>query len=420
MPRSPSVFRSPAYGSVIVVLAALAMIATLPGRTHGLGMITERLLTDDTLQLDRQSFGLINFWATLIGALFCIPVGWLLDRCGLRVTSSVVVGLLGIVVIAMTHATGLIQFALLITLTRGLGQSALSVVSISMTGKWFRDKLPLAIGVYSLLVSIGFAAAFIWGRGQSSLAWRDQWASLGYILLFALTPVFALLVRSPAVSSEESDDLKGGDPADFTLKEALATPAFWMFGIATSLYGLVSSGTSLFNESLLVERGFEKTAFYDLGTMTTAIGLLSNLMTGWVSTRIKITYVAATAMFLQAVALLGLPFVHDYPALVTYAAAMGCAGGMVTVLFFTIWAKLFGRSQLGKIQGIAQMLTVFASALGPVILAEVKVRTGSYLPAIVGLGLVAAVLAVAIGIVPIPKRHPEAVVVSELELVPNT
>lgn len=408
MSQSLTFFRSAAYGWLIVVLAALAMVATFPGRTFGLGMVTERLLADSSLHLDRLVFGYINFWATLVGALFCIPVGWMLDRCGLRLTSTLVIGLFGIVVIAMTNAVGAIQFAVLIALTRGLGQSALSVVSISMTGKWFREKLPLATGVYSALVSIGFASAFVWGKNHMEMDWRTQWWGLGALLLFVLTPVFALLVRSsPAVERVAAPVDETAELTDFTLSEALGTPAFWMFGIATSFYGLVSSGTSLFNESLLLERGFPKGAFYDLGTMTTAIGLMSNLLTGWAATRIRITFVAACAMSLLAVALLSLPFISTYPALVAYAVAMGCAGGMITVLFFTIWARLYGRAELGRIQGVAQMLTVFASALGPVVLAEVKTRTASYLPAIVSLGGMAAILAVAIAIVPIPKRNTE-------------
>ena len=275
----------------------------------------------------------------------------MLDRFGLRATSCLIVGLLGLVVIAMTHAVGALQFAILICLTRGLGQSALSVVSISMTGKWFRTQLPLATGVYSLLVSIGFMAAFIWGRTQSSLDWRVQWMTLGGVLLCGLTPVFGLFVRSaPQNEQGQKNELgqtstgRQTDQADFTLAEALMTPAFWAFGFATSLYGLVSSGVSLFNESLLVERGFAKTAFYDLGTMTTVIGLASNLLTGFLATRIRINLLAAIAMSLLAAALLSLPFVTTYPQLVTYAVAMGCAGGMVTVLFFTIWAQLFGRA----------------------------------------------------------------------------
>ncbi len=394
------------YGWVIVVLAALAMVATLPGRTHGLGMITERLLNDTALGLNRERFGDINLWATLIGALFCLPCGWMIDKFGLRTSLTLVVVLLGAVVVTMTGARGPIQFAILITLTRGLGQSALSVISISMIGKWFRERLPLATGVYSALVSVGFIAAFLWGRTQSDLEWRIQWRFLGELLLIGLAPFFLILVRpAPGATAGSVATMANSNSDDFTMAEALATPAFWTFGISTALYGLVSSGVSLFNESLLAERGFAKTAFYDLSMMTTGVGLTANILTGWISTRVQMTSVAAAAMTLLAAALLGLPFVSTYPALVVYAIAMGCAGGMVTVLFFAVWANLYGRSHLGRIQGVAQMLTVIASALGPKVLAHVKATTGSYLPAIVVLGGVAAVLAIVVAVIPVPKRR---------------
>jgi MFS family permease len=57
---------------------------------------------------------------------------------------------------------------------------------------------------------------------------------------------------------------------------------------------------------------------------------------------------------------------------------MGIAGGVVTVVFFSVWGQVFGRSHLGRIQGWAQMMTVFASALGPLVLAETLKSTGSY------------------------------------------
>ena len=58
------------------------MVATLPGRTQGLGLITEPLLAD--LHLDRLTYASINFWATLIGAAFC-PVEPAIDACVLTV-----------------------------------------------------------------------------------------------------------------------------------------------------------------------------------------------------------------------------------------------------------------------------------------------------------------------------------------------
>src|SRR4051812_40445334 len=76
--RRPRVY----YGWACVAAAALAMVATLPGRTMGLGLITEPLLRD--LGLSRTAYGNINLGATLLGAGFGLAAGRLLDRTGAR------------------------------------------------------------------------------------------------------------------------------------------------------------------------------------------------------------------------------------------------------------------------------------------------------------------------------------------------
>src|SRR5437870_2322953 len=130
---------------VHVAVAALAMVATLPGRTHGLGLFTEPIL--NSLSLDRESYGFMNLWATLLGGLFCLPCGWLLDRLGTRAVLVGVATALGLTVLAMTQVTdaGAMHLALTerfapvvlpglflgLLLTRGFGQSALSVASLA-------------------------------------------------------------------------------------------------------------------------------------------------------------------------------------------------------------------------------------------------------------------------------------------------
>ena len=146
------------YGWVNVAVAALAMVGTFPGRTQGLGLITEPLMRD--LQIDRVLFGQINFWATLIGSLFCLGIGRLVDRFGSRTMLTAVALMLGTVVLLMSGVTGVLWLCLLITLTRGLGQSALSVISLTMVGQWFVRRIDLAMAVYTILLSIGFMMAF--------------------------------------------------------------------------------------------------------------------------------------------------------------------------------------------------------------------------------------------------------------------
>ena len=76
------------YGWVVLGVAAFAMVGTLPGRTQGLGLITEPLLRD--LGLGRVAYAQINLVATLVGALGCFGVGRLLDRYGSRSVLTVI------------------------------------------------------------------------------------------------------------------------------------------------------------------------------------------------------------------------------------------------------------------------------------------------------------------------------------------
>jgi hypothetical protein len=77
---------------------------------------------------------------------------------------------------------------------------------------------------------------------------------------------------------------------------------------------------------------------------------------------------------------------------------------MVTVIFFGFWRKAFGTRSLGQIQGAAQMITVLASACGPLLLALSKESTGSYLPMFRLAALASVLFGVAAWVVPWPRR----------------
>ena len=103
MMESPAIApaKSPAAPYAFAGVAALAMIATLPGRTQGLGLITVPLL--DEFRLDPVEYSALNLWATLLGSLFCLPCGWLLDQLGVRAVLSATLIALGVVVVAMSR-----------------------------------------------------------------------------------------------------------------------------------------------------------------------------------------------------------------------------------------------------------------------------------------------------------------------------
>jgi MFS family permease len=386
------------------------MVATLPGRTQGLGLITEPLLSD--LHIDRVTFAAVNLWATLIGSLFCLPCGRLLDRWGSRIVLTSVIAALSVTVLSMTGTTSLPVLAFTITLTRGFGQSALSVVSLALVGKWFGRKLNYAMGVYSLLVGLGFVCAFptVGGIVLRS-GWRTAWDGIGWTLAL-LVPVSWLIVRNGPEKHESQSSAEGTESqdskADFNLREALRTAAFWLFAVSSSMFGLVYSGISLFNQSILEQRGFDASTYHTVLVISTLVGLLANFGGGWLATRWPIQRLTGLGMAVLGAALCALPLVRSRAHVIAYAISMGVSGGIVTVTFFSVWGQVYGRSHLGKIQGCAQMMTVLASAIGPLLLAETLQSTGTYDLIFYGLAVVVTVLALASLFVRLPVRHSRA------------
>jgi predicted MFS family arabinose efflux permease len=99
------------------------------------------------------------------------------------------------------------------------------------------------------------------------------------------------------------------------------------------------------------------------------------------------------AMIFVAVYLLLFPALSELWHAAFHAVLLGASGGVVTVIFFTSYGKLFGRLHLGKIQGIAQIFTVLASASGPWLLAKTLESSGSYQPAFQMLAAIAILIA---------------------------
>ena len=380
----------------------MAMVATLPGRTQGLGLITESLLRD--LSLNRSGFAQINFWGTLIGSLACVGFGGLIDRFGSRVLLTVVSGALGGVVLGMSRVDTMMALAVAVTLTRALGQSALSVASLTIVPQWFSRCLPQAMAIYTMALSMGFMIAFpAVGAAVQHGGWRMAWQAIGWILMLIVAPTaWVLARRSPesAGLTGEPDEVasilaQAASPADCTLGDALRSPLFWVFALGSTLYGLVASGIGLFNESILRERGFTAHDYYNALIVTAMTGLLGNFLGGWLTKSLGPRRLMAAAMGLLATGLVGLPLLESQVGLMSQASLMGIAGGVVAVLFFTIWRQAFGRLHLGRIQGAAQLLTVAGSATGPLLLAKVVESTGSYALAFRGLSAVVALLGVA-------------------------
>jgi sugar phosphate permease len=234
-------------------VAALAMVGTLPGRTQGRGLVTESILAD--FQIDRITFATLNLWTTILGAAGALGIGQLIDRFGSRVVLTGVAVSVGVVVCLMSLTSSFAGLAVWVTLTRVLGQSALSVVSLAIVGHWFVRRIDRAMATYSIVMSVGFMMAFpLVGSLAQRWGWRPAWFAVGAALSVVLAPLGWIVVRrspealglhpdgegpasgQPPIPADSADRVDG-----CTWDVALRTPTFWVFALGAALYGLVAS-----------------------------------------------------------------------------------------------------------------------------------------------------------------------------------
>lgn len=274
------------YGGLAVFVGAALMTATLPGRTHGLGLITKRVIED--LTIDTVVFAQINVAATIPGALFCYPCGKLLDRLGMRTVASSVLILLAASLCIMSSARDATTFTVGMVLTRGFGQSMLSIISLTLVGRWFGSGVGKAMGAFALLMSFMMAAATgALASGVTELGWRAAWSLQAIGLLAALIPLWWLpeAPREHAVDELQASDAPSARAC--TLHEAVRTRCFWVFALSIAFFGLVSSGFTLFSQYVLAERGFGEKVFQMTLIVSLLAGMVCNLIAGWWLTRVR-------------------------------------------------------------------------------------------------------------------------------------
>jgi MFS family permease len=326
----------------------------------------------------------------------------------------------------MARATSFAELAVAVTLTRALGQSALSVVSLAMVGQWFVRRIDMAMAIYSIVLSVGFMIAFpVVGSLVQSHGWRIAWFAVGAAVFVGLAPLAMLVVRKdpesiglrpdggrPGTANSETDTshrdaaTRNLERAGYSLRDALQTPAFWIFATGAALYGLVASGIGLFNESILAERGFGPNIYYQTLVITAMTGLAGNFIGGWLARFVPLNRLMAVSLFVLMIGLLALPQVSSRAMAMAWATMMGLGGGLVMVLFFTVWPRVYGRRELGRIQGVAQAMTVLASAIGPLLLAACVEVTGSYAAMFYMLAAAVGVIGGAAAVISTPESRP--------------
>ena len=142
----------------------------------------------------------------------------------------------------------------------GIGIGIAYNVVIATVSAWFPDKKGLCSGC--LMMGFG-ASALILGNAadamfKSTLGWRTTYVILGVSILVVLT-LAAVILKKPGaqIVFPESDKTKSGagetpEKQDFTSKQMLLRPSFWMAFFCISFLAAVGSSVISFAKDLVL------------------------------------------------------------------------------------------------------------------------------------------------------------------------
>ncbi|MCB1230554.1 MAG: MFS transporter [Verrucomicrobiae bacterium] len=404
-PRAWPVF----YGWVVVAVATMGIVFSIPGQTMGFSVFTDILI--EQLGLSRVQLSTAYCVGTVLSGLTLPALGRVFDRYGARkliVGSSIATGLV-LFYLSATHRLlvwldGVFEFAprvviafLLITLgfylIRASAQGVLTMTCRNAIGKWFDYHRGTALAISGTVTAFTFSFA---PKGLfvliENFQWWGAWMILGTasILVMAVigwlflrdNPEECGLVMDGPVGSGRRREAHADSIAhrDYERHEALRTWAFWVFNLSFAFFAMFSTAFTFHVLSLGQEFGRPRAEIVNYFVPMAVLSVLTNLFCGWFSSRTRLKYLLMLMNLAALAGVIGTMTLNSRLGLAAYIAGNGMCGGCFSALTGIVWPRFYGRRWLGAIAGIGMSSMVIASGIGPLIFSLSLSWSGSYVP----------------------------------------
>jgi MFS family permease len=322
----------------------------------------------------------LPYTLTMIGfGIGGILMGKLSDRFGVMVPVLLGGVGLGAGFIAAGSATSLWQFSLAQGLLIGLfGTAATFAPLVADTSQWFTKRRGIAVAI---CMSGNYVAGAIWPpvlqHFIDSVGWRHAYIGVGIFCTVVMLPLaFALRRRPPVVdattvasaSSMASDRPIGLSPA--TLQTLLC--------IAGVSCCVAMSMPQVHIVAYCGDLGFGAARGAEMLSLMLGFGIVSRLVSGWISDRIGGLRTLLLGAVLQGCALLLFFFFNGLVSLYVVSILFGLFQGGIVPSYALIVREHFTPKEAGARVGTVLMATLFGMALGGWMSGAIFDVTGSY------------------------------------------
>jgi len=329
-------------------------------------------------------------------------VGWLIDRFGAKRVMFFGISLAGLGYILLSQVHSPLSLYLIFGLTLSLGYDLGYVHATGATvTKWFIKKRGRAISILTTGNGIG-GAIFVplIALLIVKFGWRTSAVILGVATLLIPLPLSRLIRSTPeemglspdgespsikkgmageVVQKEEKSAIFQSDKEqNFTIKEAIKTPAFWIYTGSMVLRACILSSIVIHQIPHLTDIGIPfQTASNVLGLMV-LMSIPGRFIFGSLGDRFSKKFLLFLLCLLQAIGILIFIHAKTISLLYMFVLIYGTGYGGAIPLSIALRADLFGRKHYATIAGFTMTLTMIGTVSAPVLAGRLYDLTHSY------------------------------------------
>ncbi len=366
-PRPP---RSGAKSSWLILAAAFATFAVSAGLMQSYTVFLVAFV--QIFAWSRAETSIPYSVSQIVSGVSAPLVGALVDRLGSQRLVLLGGGLLAVGSIGSAFSGALWQVVGLYGVVMTIGANCLGmVVFVPLISRHFVQRRGTAVAVLQSANGAGralsapFAQLLISGFG-----WRSAYTVQGVVMAILVVPLAMLFRGADRVAQPAPPPPADGQPVarqNWTLREAMRTPHFWLLFTVYLCTGLGSFLVSLHQLAFAVDHGFDKLyATWVLG-MGSLLAMPGIIVTGVISDYIGRE---ASALIAYGVSIVGVVFAlfitgpGDAWLLWLHACFFGLTWGARGPAITAKTADLFPGPRLGTILGVITLGTGLGSGLG--------------------------------------------------------
>jgi len=393
--RQPKFF----YGYVIVVAASSIQLVAM-GIATTFGVFFNPLLTE--FGWSRAMISGAPSVSFLLAGFLSIIAGGLADRFGPRMIMTTCGFFFGLGFLLMSQVNSIWQLYLLWGVIISIGLSAVDVIPLSTTARWFVKKRGITSGIVKFGTGLGMLIMPLAAGGLiSTYGWRTSYIILCTIALVFIIFIAQLLRRDPSQMQQLPDGEQQATAGSvnsvgvgLSLREATHTRQFWMICAVFLTVFFCANTIVMHIAPHAIDIGISAINAASIISIIGGASMVGRLVMGSASDRIGNKLAMIICFLILAAALLWLQSAKELWTLYLFAAIYGLAHGGFFALISPTVAGLFGLSSHGAILGIVFFSGSIGGAIGPVLAGYLFDIKGSY-----QLGFLIPVVLSAIGLI---------------------